>query len=214
MAILKEPVQGVTLSSEQKVLLDGYVDLLMDYNQRVNLISRKSVRADFERHVCHCLCIGRNRFEDGSVVVDWGSGGGLPAIPLAVLFPKSRFVAVDKVRKKVTAVEYFAAELGLTNVDMWWGRAEEYPGKADYSVSRATAPLTRLWEWHSRIRKKPLVSEHSWLPGLIALKGGDLSSEIREMQKSFPKVEVVLEKIDSINGEDAVDKFILSAFRL
>src|SRR5690606_41790758 len=105
----------------------------------------------FERHILHSLSLTFRKFPAGSTVVDWGTGGGLPAVPLAIVFSDVRIHAVDSVRKKVQAVRTMARRLGLENLDTWHGRAEAYPGDADFSVSRATASLSVLWSWHARV---------------------------------------------------------------
>jgi 16S rRNA (guanine527-N7)-methyltransferase len=128
-------------------------------------------------------------------VVDWGSGGGLPAIPLAIVWPDIEILAVDSNGKKTRAVDLFCRRLGIKNCRSWHGRAEQAEGSFHYSVSRATAPLADLWQWHQRVETSPsnleveVPSSNVWAPGLICLKGGDLQEEIRVMNHKFPDLE-------------------------
>lgn len=163
----------------QRRALDHFAALLRDFNRRINLISREDEAAVFEHHILHSLCLTYRAFPAGAVVADWGTGGGLPAVPLAVAMPHAQFVAVDAVEKKVLAVQSMARRLGLGNLEAWHGRAEEFDGVLDYSVSRATAPLSDLWLWHSRAARPTALAEEAglWKPGLVCLKGGDLTQE-------------------------------------
>lgn len=157
--------------------LDAYADLLLFYNRRINLIARTDEAYVRDHHIAHCLCLATRTFPTGSRVVDWGTGGGLPLIPLAMVFPETPFIGVDAVGKKVNAVAQMARALGLANVEVWHGRAESFSSAHTHSVSRATAPLESLWHWH-RANAQPLThTADDWPPGLICLKGGDLTSE-------------------------------------
>ncbi len=160
--------------------LNAFASLLLSFNKRHNLISRRSEENAFLHHIVHSLTIASKRFHDGATVVDWGSGAGLPAIPLALVEPAVHVVAVDTVEKKIRAVRTISARLGVDNISVWNGRAEEWPGRCDYSVSRATAPLSTLWSWHQRAagRSDRAETADTWTPGLLCLKGGDLESEI------------------------------------
>ena len=179
------------LSAPQRDQLASYLDQLLAFNRRLNLISRETEQADaFERHILHSLALTQRRFPAGSAVVDWGTGGGLPAIPLAIAFPDVTFHAVDAVGKKIQAVRAMARRLGLANLHPWHGRAEAWPGATHFSVSRATAPLCDLWRWHTRAATPLDVDVQSWSPGLICLKGGDLSEEIAALRAEFPAVRV------------------------
>jgi 16S rRNA (guanine527-N7)-methyltransferase len=172
---------GVGLSDAQLRLLSAYADELRTMNQRINLVSREDVGRVAALHIPHCLSIATRTFHPGTLVVDWGTGGGLPLIPLAVAMPEVQFIGVDAVSKKVQAVKHFARRLGLGNVDAWHGRAETFGVPVDYSVSRATAPLGVLWDWHRRIVKSvdTLEAAGEWPRGsLVCLKGGELEPEI------------------------------------
>lgn len=194
------------LTSGQRATLDAYVSELEHVNRRVNLVARSATRADLERHVRHCLALAARPFPSGAVVVDWGTGGGLPALPLAVAFPDVRFVAVDAVGKKTEAVRLFARRVGVKNVEVWNGRAEAYDGPAPgYAVSRATAPLADLWGWFDRVRVPAANAvgavDDAWPPGLVCLKGGDLTDEIAALQTAFPDAMVDARDLGGV-GED------------
>ena len=153
----------------------------------MNLVAPKTVPEAEERHLIHSLALARKGFPARATVVDFGTGGGLPAVPLAIRFPDVQFVAVDAVRKKTEAVRLFARRLGLDNLGVWNGRAEEWDGTAHYAVSRATAPLTDLWGWFDRARQSlDTVPDDAWTPGLIALKGGDLGPEVEGLGVAYP----------------------------
>ncbi len=182
----------VRLSPDQQGQLDAYATLLLGLNKRINLIARTDTAQFRERHLWHCLCLGMHSFPAGSTVVDWGTGGGLPGIPLAILFPEVQFHLVDATGKKIQAVRHMARSIGLSNVHPWHGRADQWPGEAHYAVSRATAPLIDLWSWFARVRQPwtSAVIERCWNPGLICLKGGDLTEEISGIKEVFPECSV------------------------
>ena len=203
----------VALDDAQRATLDVYAAEVERLNVRVNLVARPASRADVERHVRHCLALASQPFPDGAVVVDWGTGGGLPAVPLAVAFPGVQVVAVDAVGKKTEAVKLFARRLGLENLTVWNGRAEAYDGPAPhYSVSRATAPLASLWAWHARVAE-PLdldgAPADTWAPGLVCLKGGDLAAEAAALAETFPETSGRARGLDEVLGPDWADKRIV-----
>lgn len=178
---------------EQQEKLVEYEAQLLTFNRRHNLISGGS-EADIRRvHTEHSLQLAARSFPEGSVVVDWGTGGGLPLIPLAVLFPEVSFHGIDAVRKKVLSVRSIARRLNLENVEVWHGRAEEWGGRLDYSVSRATAPLATLWRWHERAFDPQVdAGAADWPHGLLCLKGGDLDEEMRAVAD---EVDVFVEEL-------------------
>lgn len=161
--------------------LDG---LYKDWNSKINVISRKDIDSLYEKHVLHSLSIAATfEFNPGTEIIDIGTGGGFPGIPLAIFFPDSRFHLVDSIAKKLKVVEAVATAIGLNNVTIQHGRAEEIRNrKFDFAVSRAVAPLKDLWRWSQPlIRKKvQLPANQQPVPGLICLKGGDLAAEIQE----------------------------------
>ncbi len=180
------------LSGDQRTQLEAYEDLLRRYNDTLNLISPDTTDAITERHIVHSLALRVRDFPAGARIVDWGSGGGLPAIPLAIASPDIEVIAVDSVGKKMRAVRSMARRLGLDNLFAWDGRADDWPDTAHYSVSRATAPLVELWQWHTRAAAAlpSAPGDTDWAPGLITLKGGDLSEEIDALRTHDPGVRI------------------------
>jgi 16S rRNA (guanine527-N7)-methyltransferase len=164
--------------------LQALDSLYKEWNSKINVISRKDEDHLYEKHVLHSLSIAAVfNFRDGMSVLDLGTGGGFPGIPLAILFPNVSFFLADSIGKKIKVVQAVAAELGLSNVTAQHTRAEDIKNrKFDTVVSRAVAPLGELWRW-----SKPLLKSGKRLPdeeglpvphGLICLKGGDLAAEI------------------------------------
>ena len=201
------------LTDAQTALLDAYAAELARVNRAVNLVAPKTVRDIPERHVRHSLALAVRPFPAGAVVVDWGSGGGLPAVPLAVCFPEATFVAVDAVGKKTEAVRLFARRLGLANLSVWNGRAEAYAGPPPtHAVSRATAPLADLWRWFeaARIPFGGPLPDAAWPPGLACLKGGDLADEVAALRAAFPDVRVEQTGLGGILGAAWADKALVS----
>ncbi|MFP4228174.1 MAG: 16S rRNA (guanine(527)-N(7))-methyltransferase RsmG [Salinivenus sp.] len=192
------------LTAEQREQLEAFEGQLLRFNQRVNLISPETESEFRTCHLLHCLTLTIRDFPEGSTVVDWGTGGGLPAIPLAICYPEVTVVGVDSVGKKSRAVRTIARRLGLENCFTWNGRAEEWTGEAHYSVSRATAPLADLWRWHRRVAM-PLneaQNDDRWPQGLLALKGGDLSDEITDLRAADPSVELERHPLDDLLGQN------------
>lgn len=155
--------------------------LYHEWNSKINVISRKDMDSLYEKHVLHSLSIAAAfEWAPGTEVVDLGTGGGFPGIPLAIFYPEVRFHLVDSIGKKIKVVEAVSEALGLKNVTTQHSRIEDIRNrKFDYVVSRAVAPLQNLWQWSKPLLKKPSATEHR-NPGLICLKGGDLASEIAE----------------------------------
>jgi 16S rRNA (guanine527-N7)-methyltransferase len=155
-------------------------ELYKDWNNKINVISRKDIESLYEKHVLHSLAIAAAiEFKAGTQIIDIGTGGGFPGIPLAIFFPDVQFHLVDSIVKKLKVVESVATGIGLKNVTTQHTRAEEIKNrKFDFAVSRAVAPLKQLWQWSKPLLKKGKEQE---LPnGLICLKGGDLAKEISE----------------------------------
>ena len=189
------------LSESQRKQLVEYDQLLREHNQVVNLVSRATAEDSWERHVRHCLALTARRFPAGAHVVDYGSGGGLPGLVLAIAFPETRFYLVDSVLKKMRAVDDIARRLGLENVETHHARAEKWKGPeggAAYAVSRATAPLWTLWRWFEPIRARAAPEDGCWAPGLLALKGGDLRSEIADLTGRRPRLSVETVPLDTL----------------
>jgi len=192
------------LTAVQREQLDAFEEHLLRFNKRVNLISSKSERHFRTQHLLHCLTLTVRDVPAGCTIVDWGTGGGLPAIPLAICYPDVTVVGVDSVGKKGRAVRTMARRLGLDNCYSWTGRAEEWGGEAHYSVSRATAPLAELWQWHRRVAVElpEPPGEEEWPPGLLALKGGHLTDEVAALRDAAPGVEVERRPLESLLGRN------------
>ena len=207
------PDPAAALTDAQRATLAAYVAELARVNRAYNLVAPGTVRDTWERHVRHSLALAVRDFPAGAVVVDWGSGGGLPAVPLAVRFPDVRFVAVDSVGKKTEAVRLFARRLSLANLSVWNGRAEAYAGPPPtHAVSRATAPLLDLWQWFEAARvpfDAPLPAG-AWPPGLACLKGGDLTDETAALLAAFPDAHVETTGLGEILGSPWADKALVS----
>lgn len=162
----------------QFVALDG---LYREWNEKINLISRKDIDALYEKHILHSLAIAvLCNFHTGARVIDVGTGGGFPGIPLAIFFPDVEFLLVDSIGKKIKVVNAVAEGIGLKNVTAVHSRVEDIKNKKfDFAVSRAVAPLGDLWRWVSPALV-PGKKSDELQNGLICLKGGDLQTEIKE----------------------------------
>ena len=157
-------------------------DLYTDWNSKINVISRKDMDNFYEHHVLHSLAIAAKfEFVKDMQVMDLGCGGGFPGIPLAIMFPETKFHLVDSINKKLKVVAEIAAAIGLQNVTTQHCRAEDIKNrKFDVVISRAVAPLNDLWRWSKPLIQKRKNNNHNLPNGLICLKGGDLTTEIFE----------------------------------
>ena len=170
------------LSTLQKQQFELLQQLYADWNSKINVISRKDIDELYTRHVLHSLAIAKiQAFEPGTYVLDVGTGGGFPGIPLAILFPESRFYLIDVILKKINVVKAISESLGLKNVKADQLRAENVKGDFDFIVSRAVTNMTDFAEWIKYKIKK--TNKHELSNGILYLKGGDLSEEL----KNFPK---------------------------
>ena len=165
------------LTETQREQFTALYDLYLDWNSKINVISRKDITNLYEHHVLHSLGIAKYmQFAPGTTIMDLGTGGGFPGIPLAILFPEVKFHLVDSIGKKVRVASEIATAIGLKNVTFRHCRAEEEKQKFDYVVSRAVMPLTDLLKI---IRKNISTEQRNALPnGLICLKGGELEKEV------------------------------------
>lgn len=164
------------LTARQREQLAALDALYRDWNAKINVISRKDIDNLYPHHVLHSLAIGKMlRFRSGTRVLDFGTGGGFPGIPLAILFPEVRFKLIDGTAKKIRVASEVAAAIGLTNVKAEQRRGEEERGEFDFVVSRAVMPLPDLVKI---VRKNISKEQRNALPnGIIVLKGGDLQAE-------------------------------------
>ena len=170
------------LSPRQKALFDQLDPLYREWNEKINVISRQDIENLTERHVLHSLAIAKViQFNPGAQILDLGTGGGFPGIPLAILFPETQFVLVDGTGKKIRVVQEISEALGLENVTALHGRAEEIKmnGKFDFVLSRGVASLDKLLVWGQKFLKREHF--HILPNGILALKGGDLKAEIRDL---------------------------------
>lgn len=174
------------LSDTQRSQFEQLEPLYRDWNSKINVISRKDIDHIYLHHVLHSLAIARLiAFKPGASIVDLGTGGGFPGIPLAILFPETNFTLIDGTQKKIRVVEEVAAAIGLANVTPLHVRAEEIKQTFDFVVTRAVAPLPQLKIWSIRLLSRK--QQHSLPNGLIALKGGNIKEEI----KALPRGEYV-----------------------
>ncbi len=166
----------------QKEQFQKLFDLYQDWNAKINVISRKDIDELYVRHVLHSLAIAKiQKFEAGTYVLDVGTGGGFPGIPLAILFPETRFYLIDVILKKINVVKAVAEALGLKNVKAQQIRAENVKGDFDFIVSRAVTNMPDFVSWtKDKIKKQ---NKHELKNGILYLKGGDLTEELA----SFPK---------------------------
>jgi 16S rRNA (guanine527-N7)-methyltransferase len=174
------------LSARQREQFAALERLYTEWNARINVISRREMAGGefLVRHVLHSLAIARVcDFPNGARILDIGTGGGFPAIPLAILFPEAHFTAVDSIAKKIRVVDEVAREVGLENLTPICGRVENIPERFDFAVSRAVAPAATLlgWVWPKIDRNK----SGSRPGGVLLLKGGDLAVELSEAGRPY-----------------------------
>ncbi|HLP05903.1 MAG TPA: 16S rRNA (guanine(527)-N(7))-methyltransferase RsmG, partial [Paludibacter sp.] len=171
------------LSETQKSQFEALYALYSDWNNKINVISRKDIENLYEHHVLHSLAISEMiRFKPGTQVLDVGTGGGFPGIPLAILFPEVKFTLIDSIGKKIKVGTAVSDAIGLKNIVLKHERVQEEKGKFDFVVSRAVMPLGEL----VKLVQKNVSKKHiNALPnGLICLKGGELQHEIQAFKNS------------------------------
>ncbi len=157
-------------------------DIYIEWNEKINVISRKDIEELYLRHVLHSLTIAKFiKFRPGASVLDLGTGGGFPGIPLAIYFPETNFHLVDGTAKKIRVVNEVVKHLDLKNVLATQDRAEELKTKYDFIVTRAVANMSKLREWSLKRLKQEQI--HAMPNGIIALKGGNISQELKELPK-------------------------------
>ncbi len=192
-----------TLSQKQQ--FEQLLPLYKDWNEKINVVSRKDIDQLYLHHVLHSLSIAAIvEFKKGTSIIDIGCGGGFPGIPLAIFFPEVKFHLVDSIGKKLKVVNEVAAAIGLQNITTQHTRAEEIKNrKFDFAISLAVAPLNELWTWAKPLIKPAGINEMA--NGLICLKGGDLHQEISE-SKTRPKMMSIY---DIFPEEYFKEKFVL-----
>lgn len=186
------------LSAEQLALFERLPALYAEWNDKINVISRQDIENLEERHILHSLAVAAFfQFKPGAKVLDLGTGGGFPGIPLAIIFPEVSFTLVDGTGKKIRVVQEIAAALGLKNVEARHARVEELKmnGQFDFVLSRGVAPIDKLMIWSKKLLKPR--HNHAYPNGIIALKGGDLRKEIDALPgkgKNYTEVFPIREK--------------------
>lgn len=177
------------LSTEQRERFGRLPELYAVWNERINVVSRKDLANLEERHILHSLGIAKVcNFRAGADVLDVGTGGGFPGIPLAILFPETQFHLVDSIGKKIRVVEAISESLGLQNVKAEHVRAEQLKGQYDFIVSRAVTALPRFVAWvRAKVKKE---NKHAIPNGILYLKGGDLTEELKEYKKRVELTEL------------------------
>lgn len=179
MELIKKYFPNIT--EEQRLRFAALDALYRDWNSKINVISRKDIDNLYEHHILHSLGIAQViNFKPGTRVMDLGTGGGFPGIPLAIMFPEVHFHLVDSIGKKIRVCDEVRTALGLTNVTTEWTRAENLKEKYDFVVSRAVMPLADLVKL---VRKNIAPKAQNAMPnGLICLKGGELANEVLPMK--------------------------------
>lgn len=174
--LIKQYFPEITAEQERQFAL--LLPLYKDWNEKINVISRKDIDELYERHVLHSLGIAKViHFSSGSHILDVGTGGGFPGIPLAILFPDSNFHLVDSIGKKIKVVNDVATSIGLNNIKATHSRVEQIDEKFDFIVSRA---VTQFPEFVSWVRNKIIKEQKNSFPnGILYLKGGELSEELK-----------------------------------
>lgn len=182
MELIKKYFPEFDASTIEK--LAQYQSLLKDWNQKINLVSRKNEDFIEEQHILHSLSIIKFvDFQPYSSILDLGTGGGLPGIPLAIVYPDVQFYLIDSIGKKISAVSSIIEELGLKNAQAEQIRSEKHRGDYDFVVTRAVAQSKKLVQWTRHLFKD--YHEHTVKNGIIALKGGDLKEELSEVNKPY-----------------------------
>lgn len=170
-----------SLSTQQQKQFADSAENLKEWNKKINLISRSDVEHLYERHTLHSLSFAKIvSFKKDTIVLDAGTGGGFPGVPLAIIFPEVKFILVDSIRKKINAVQEICNAIGLKNIETINDRVENVNMKCDFVVTRAVATLSEIYNWTKKNIKKESFNE---LPnGIICLKGGDLSDELNKLK--------------------------------
>lgn len=173
------------LSAQQIEQFGKLQELYKEWNSQINVISRKDMELFYERHVLHSLGIAKvHSFQPGDEILDIGTGGGFPGIPLAILFPKCKFYLVDSIGKKIKVVQEVTVALGLKNVESQQIRAEELKRKFDFIVSRAVSHFDKFMPWTKGKFKANPKDRIGRKNGILYLKGGDLKEELKNVRNA------------------------------
>jgi 16S rRNA (guanine527-N7)-methyltransferase len=191
------------LTSKQMEQFSALPKIYSEWNEQINVISRKDIVNLYERHILHSLTIAKFiQFKNATKIMDLGTGGGFPGVPLAIMFPACRFHLVDSIGKKLKVIDAVKDAIQLTNVFTFHSRAEEMEFQYDFVVSRAVAPLSDLVKW---TKGKYLSKHHNAVQnGLICLKGGDIDEEL-SIVKNAVKVPIA----NYFSGPFFADKFLV-----
>jgi 16S rRNA (guanine527-N7)-methyltransferase len=175
------------MSAQQKAQFQELGNLYAEWNEKINVISRKDIEHVYEKHILHALAIAKFQNLSGKKILDVGTGGGFPGIPLAILFPDAHFTLVDSIGKKIKVVQAISEALGLENVNAYHQRAEKTKGKFDFVVSRAVTRMKSFLHWVNQKIQSDQPEDNS---GVIALKGGDLEEEMAEIKRMYQEVSI------------------------
>ena len=192
------------LTDKQRQQFAALYDLYTDWNSKINVISRKDITNLYEHHVLHSLGIAKyTQFSPGTTIMDLGTGGGFPGIPLAILFPECQFTLVDSIGKKILVASEVAKSLGLQNVRCIKERIEEEKGLYDFVISRAVMPMGDLVKL---VRKNVSKKHQNAMPnGLMVLKGGKLEGELHEFKKHVEQTPIT----DFFKDEWYKEKYVI-----
>jgi len=210
--------RGVEAPSDALVKLDRYVDSLLRWNEKHNLISRSDTASVWTKHVLHSIGVLVSiQMSDEAVFADIGTGGGFPGIPVAIFKPRSRGFLIESISKKAEAVKAIAREAGVTNVTIVHSRAEDpltvkrLRRSCDLVFSRAVAPLTKLAGWSAPLLKPfPVDSNGAPTPSMIALKGGDITDEVRALHSRYPNADIRIAEMEFDEAIGLVGKKVVT----
>jgi len=177
----------IDLSEQQKAQFKELGSLYAEWNDKINVVSRKDIENIYEKHILHALAIAKFQDLSEKKILDVGTGGGFPGIPLAILFPDAEFTLVDSIGKKIKVVNAVIEALGLENVEAFHQRAEKTKGKFNFVVSRAVTRMKPFLHW---VNQKIYSNKPEDNCGVIALKGGDLEEEMSEIKRMYQEVSI------------------------